>query len=255
MNIASPTRATHPQTAASTGNVATSNNPWPLRFFYLVLASLALFISYFAIFQPITVLPRITLAPGFILTDTAGQSVTSEDFRGGLTLYSFSYTGCEAHDCPQSLVDIQAAYEQLNRVAPADIPLALVTISLDPERDTTAVLAHHKEALALDPDAPVAWHLLSGDPFRTKSVIGGGLGMFYAPRPVDESSDDYLIRFEPNYVLVDGLGVIRAYYNEATPDLAILERDINLVLAEVRNSEGLMGKLGYEAAHLFVCYP
>lgn len=255
MNIASPNRATHPQSTAPARNVATLHNPWPLRFFYLFLATVVLFISYFAIFRPITVLPRITLAPGFILTNTAGESVTSEDFRGGLTLYSFSYTGCEAHDCPQSLADIQLAYEQLNRVAPADIPLALVTISLDPERDNTAVLSHHKEALTLDPDAPVSWHLLSGDPLRTKSVIGGGLGMFYAPRPVSENSDDYLIRFEPKYVLVDGLGVIRAYYDESTPDPAILERDINLVLAEVRNSEGLMGKLGYEAAHLFVCYP
>ncbi len=116
------------------------------------------------------------------------------------------------------------------------------------------MLSATKQELNLSPDAPVAWHLLSGDALRTKSVVGGGLGMFYDQRPLAPDSDDYFIRFEPKYVLVDGLGVIRAYYDEAIPDPAILERDLNLVLTEARNSEGL-GRLGYEAAHLFVCYP
>ena len=259
MNIVSPNSASHPPSrqASTVGTVAGQTNPWPLRGFYLFLVSLVLFVSYFAIFRPITVLPRITLAPGFIFTNTAGESVTSEDFRGGLTLYSFSYTGCEAHDCPQSLADIEQAYEQLNQLAPSDIPVSLVTISLDPERDNTAVLSATEQALNLSPDASVAWHLLSGDALRTKSVVGGGLGMFYDQRPLaidSDDSNDYFIRFEPKYVLVDGLGVIRAYYDEAIPDPAILERDLNLVLTEARNSEGL-GRLGYEAAHLFVCYP
>ncbi len=109
MNIVSPNSSSQPQPTPlqTVGNVAPQTSPWPLRGFYLFLVSLVLFVSYFAIFRPITVLPRITLAPGFIFTNTAEESVTSEDFRGGLTLYSFSYTGCEAHDCPQSLADIQ----------------------------------------------------------------------------------------------------------------------------------------------------
>ena len=39
-------------------------------------------VAAFAVFQPIKVLPRIRLAPGFILTDQDGQRLTNEDLRG-----------------------------------------------------------------------------------------------------------------------------------------------------------------------------
>jgi protein SCO1/2 len=62
------------------------------------------------------------------------------------------------------------------------------------------------------------------------------------------------VDFEPRYVLVDGLGMIRAYYFTAQPNAEILLRDINFLLAEATNSTGSK-KLAYEAAHLFLCYP
>lgn len=255
MNLAQTNTVQQPTTPATSSEARTAQgNPWPLRAFYAFLAFLVVFVSSFAIFKPITVLPRITLAPGFIFEDTAGETITSEDFRGGLTLYSFTYTACESTgECPQSVADIRQVYDHLNRIAPDDYPVSLVTISLDPERDTTAVWAETEESLGLVEGAPVDWHFLSNDPLRTKSVVGGGFDVFYDKRS-ETGSDDYFIRFEPQYVLVDGLGIIRAYYDDPVPSLDIITRDLDLVLTEARNSSGV-ARLGYEAAHLFVCYP
>jgi protein SCO1/2 len=55
-------------------------------------------------------------------------------------------------------------------------------------------------------------------------------------------------------MLVDGSGIIRAEYRTATPDMAIIERDINLLLEEAENIDG-PSRYAYEAAHLFLCYP
>ena len=59
-------------------------------------ATLVLAVIAFATFQPIKVLPRIRLAPGFVLVDQHGDTFTSEDLRGSVTLYTFTYGGCEA---------------------------------------------------------------------------------------------------------------------------------------------------------------
>ncbi|HFQ95179.1 MAG TPA: hypothetical protein ENK30_01275, partial [Anaerolineae bacterium] len=62
---------------------------------YGVFALLLLITFGFVIFQPIKVLPRVRLAPGYILTDQDGNQVNNEQFRGKLTLYNFTYTRCQ----------------------------------------------------------------------------------------------------------------------------------------------------------------
>ena len=56
------------------------------------------------------------------------------------------------------------------------------------------------------------------------------------------------------YVLVDHLGIMRADYRTGVLDPALLVRDVNLLVEEAANSDGI-ARLGYEAAHLFLCYP
>ena len=61
------------------------------------LAGLALVlvaVLAFAVFEPIQVLPRIRLAPGFTMIDQSGSSFTSEDGRGAVTLYTFTHGDC-----------------------------------------------------------------------------------------------------------------------------------------------------------------
>lgn len=225
-------------------SIASHKNYWFGFLFYGGLVLFAVAVVAFNLFRPVTVLPRITLAPGYALTNSSGRSLTSEDLRGGLSLYSFSYSRCAGEHCP-NLAEVQGL---LNKQQVTDLPLSLVTISLDPEWDSPAVLANYLQQNGYDGSGRNHWHFLTGDSFLVRTVVGNGFSLYY------KAEGDGQIKFEPRFVLVDGLGVIRAYYYGSRPEPAILLRDIRLVSEEAQNSHGAT-RLAYEAAHLFLCYP
>lgn len=234
-----------------------TNSPRPkFRLIYLLYAFLAtviIAILSFSIFKPIKVLPRISLAPGYALINQNNESRTSEDYRGKLTLYSFTYTHCD-EDCPQTLSHMQAMRELLTQSASKDVDYALVTVTVDPERDTPQTLGLFATPYVDTGESAVPWDFLTGDPLRMKYMIGGGFGLFYEPVTSETSTDDYEIRFYPRFVLVDGWGIIRAEYLTANLDYDEVLEDINYLTDEIANSQGA-AKYAYEAAHLFRCYP
>ncbi len=211
---------------------------------YIVIALPVIGIVAFATFQPILVLPRMGLGPGFGLVDQAGARLTHEDLRGHIVLYNFTYTTCTT-PCPQSDAVMQAVQAALPTMKTRGYPVDLVTISIDPERDTPAVLANYAAQLGADPKH---WHFLTGEAMALKYVIGGGFGVYYQ---ADEAG---AFTFEPTFAVVDGAGILRAKYRTATPDPAILQRDLELIAKEAEQSTGPT-RLAYEAAHLFLCYP
>ena len=71
----------------------------------------------------------------FALTDVSGKTVTDADFRGEPTLVFFGYTHCP-DICPTTLSSLS---QMLNGLGP-DKKAAVLFITLDPERDTPAVL-------------------------------------------------------------------------------------------------------------------
>lgn len=211
--------------------------------FYSLLALVALLIGVFVVLRPVVVLPRITLAPGFRLTDQTGAQLSNEDLRGSIILYNFTYTGCQ-DSCPQTsavMAQVQARLDELNT---GDIPVRLVTISLDPENDTAEQLAVYAAQVGAD---PAVWQFVTGAPVQIKSVVGGGFSVYYTTREDG-------IRFDPAFTLVDGAGLWRAEYRTAVPDIDIILRDINLLAEEAQHADG-PSRLAYEAAHLFLCYP
>ena len=76
---------------------------------------------------------------GFALTDHRGKVVTDRDFRGSYLLVFFGYASCESI-CPVGLKRMAAALDLLGDKAAKIQPLL---ITVDPERDTPAVLAEH----------------------------------------------------------------------------------------------------------------
>ena len=219
-----------------------------IRLWYVLLALPILAVMAFAIFQPIQVLPRISLAPGYSFIDQTGARFTNEDLRGKLVIYSFTATRCEA-PCVQTTPYFQTLQAQLAEADTQGLPLEFVTISVDPKHDTPAVLADFAGSFQADPDR---WHFITGEPTQLKNVIGGGFSTyFHSPSDAQGSAD---VAVDPVFALVDGWGILRAVYRTATPDPAILRRDLGLVASEVTNSQGV-NRYAYEAAHLFLCYP
>lgn len=202
----------------------------------------------FGVFQPVKVRPRIGLAPGYAFTNQNGAQLTSEDMRGKLVFYSFTYTGCQK-DCPQTTETMAAIRSLSQKMDTAGLPVQFVTISFDPERDTPDALRQY--AAQIDPALNAeesSWHFVTGSAERVKNVVGGGFHVFYQPNGQGGFT------FDPTIVMVDGNGIIRAIYERTMPDMQTVERDLKLLVNEVKNSEG-PGKLVYEAAHLFLCYP
>jgi cytochrome oxidase Cu insertion factor (SCO1/SenC/PrrC family) len=229
----------------------------------------------FNIFRPIQVLPRIGLGPGFGLDDLNGERVTNETLRGKIVLYSFTYTHCEA-DCPQLMEKMVEVWQRLDEVELGEMEVDLVTISIDPERDTREVMAQYASDLGVPTEFEAGqptWHFLTGDdPTAVKIMVSTGFDLFYEKEVVETNTSNaepaaYRYEFMPMAVLEDGWGLIRSEYRQYEPserlsfsdgasdiDPDILLRDIGLVAAEANNSTG-MSSAAYGAAHLFLCYP
>lgn len=213
---------------------------------YGFLALLVVGAIAFKIFQPVQVVPRIRIAPGFSLTNQENERLTNEDLRGNFILYNFIYTGCPepCNNLNQTMQEIQA---RLSEVELGNIPVQFVTISFDPENDSPKVLAAYAGNQKADPSQ---WNFATtDDPVLLKTIIGGGFEAYY------NQKEDGSFTFDPKFVLVDGWGIIRGEYRYRTntPDADRILRHIGVLAEEVRNSEGA-ATLAYEAAHYFLCY-
>jgi protein SCO1 len=75
----------------------------------------------------------------FILVDQHGRTVMDEAFRGKYMLVAFGYTHCP-DVCPTLVMEMANA---LNRLGPEGAAIEPIFITLDPARDTPAVLADY----------------------------------------------------------------------------------------------------------------
>ncbi len=201
----------------------------------------------FALFQPIQVLPRIRLAPGFEMIDSNGSTITSDSTRGRVVLYGFAYGECGA-ECDRIRETMAAVAQRVDgEVDLGGTAFDLITVSFDPERDSERLGALASD-WGVDGDTWTWAVPTPGDAART--VLGQGFGLYYQP------VEDGTFSFDPRFVLVDGWGVVRGEYRYSTlaDDADKLIRHIGLLGDELRNSNGV-ASVAYEAAHVFLCYP
>jgi protein SCO1/2 len=114
--------------------------------------------------------PRQKLRPGdavsdFELRDQNGQTVRLSDFRGKVVAIDFIYTRCPLPDvCPR----LSASFATLQkRFAGRD--LVLLSVTVDPEYDTPAVLAEYARRWGADSRG---WRFLTGDVARVAAELG-----------------------------------------------------------------------------------
>jgi len=192
----------------------------------------------FAVFQPVQVLPRIRLGPGYALIDQDGARLTSEDGRGVITLVSFA-----SLDCGTTCDDVAETMREVRERVDADVDLGgtdfrLLTFVLDPSPAPERVAAARTAAGA-------DWEWAAGTEAQIENVVG--LGFRRSTASIDT---------RPGYAIVDGWGVIRGEYQYQTlaDDADKLVRHIDILGSELRNDSGF-GSFVYGAAHAFQCYP
>jgi protein SCO1 len=154
----------------------------------------------------------------FTLIEASGKTVKLADLRGKVWVASFIFTSC-AGSCP--IMTHHLAKSQ------ADLPVRddfkLVSISVDPERDTPAVLMQYAAKNGADRSR---WLFLTGDKAQIHRLSRQTFKL-----AVDDSGTT--VDHSSKFVLVDRNGVIRGYYSGLELDsVRQLVRDVTRVLAE-----------------------
>jgi protein SCO1/2 len=112
--------------------------------------------------------------PDFALTDQTGQTVRLSQMRGEPVAVTFIYTRCPiATACPLTAT----RFAKLDSLLKAKGFGKLLTITVEPERDTPKVLAEYASHLGAD---PARWKFLTGDP-KAVADVASRFGVIYYP--------------------------------------------------------------------------
>ena len=142
----------------------------------------------------------------FELTDHTGRSVTEADYDGAHKIVYFGYTTCP-DVCPTGMSVISEALEQIGLVTKSVKPLF---ITIDPERDTVAVMAAYHQHFHS------SFSNLTGTPEQIAAVTKA-YRVFYK-KAVTEDFDDYLMDHSAiTYLMAPGGGFLAHFGSETTP--------------------------------------
>ena len=165
-------------------------------------------------------LPRHWSVPDFALTERTGQTVKLADFAGQVWVADFFYTTCPG-PCPTMSSRLSEVQKQLG----TDPRLRLVSISIDPEKDTPAVLKLYAEKF----HATDRWLFLTGPKAGIYRLARDGFKLPLA----EPATPGAQIIHSTRLVLIDQSGTVRGFY-EATTETGVrdLIRDIRTLLEE-----------------------
>lgn len=162
------------------------------------------------------------VVPDFSLIERSGAMVSLADLRGQIWIADFIYTRC-TDTCPLQT----AAMAKLQEEYAGKPAVQFVSFSVDPERDTPEVLSQYAARHQADPRR---WYFLTGPREQIMRLIRDGFHLSVATLPGD-SEVGGMIPHSPRFVLIDGQGRIRGYYDSrALEALARLKNDIDALL-------------------------
>jgi protein SCO1 len=142
--------------------------------------------------------PDSPVAPAFTLTDQYGTQRSLSDFKGKVVSLFFGFTHCP-DICPTHLAR-QA--EVMRQLGPQAEQVAVLFVSLDPERDTPAALKTYMDAF--DP----RFIALTGSSEQT-SKVAKQYKIFWQKTPLPDSALVYTIDHTTNSFVIDQAGRLR----------------------------------------------
>jgi len=164
-------------------------------------------------------LPIIGLAPSFALTSQDGRSVALQDLRGKVVAVSFVFASCSS-TCPLLMAKLVQVQDELGSLFGSKI--AFVSITVDPENDTSEVLRQYARAFGAN---LAGWSFLTGDPPAVRKVIHR-YGVF-AAKVADGNIDHTNLTS-----LIDQHGNLRVQYLGVRFDPEEFRRDLVSLLDE-----------------------
>ena len=159
-------------------------------------------------------------APAFQLTSHLKVTFDSRTLKNKVWVASFVYTTCKG-SCPM----LGAQMKRLSQSMPGSNDFRLISISVDPEKDTPERLARYAKDLGVE-DA--RWTFLTGKKSVIRDLVIKGFKL--AAARADDGSE---ILHSSKLVLVDRQGIIRGYFDGLLGESAVLiKRGAEQLLAQ-----------------------
>lgn len=150
--------------------------------------------------------PPLVLAelPDFELQSQDGESFSKISLDGKVTVFSFTHSRCGAFCDPvnASMLDLQRKFSQ------SSIPIQLVSVSVDPEHDSTSVLKAYAEGLGVDFSN---WKFVTGAVEQVEDFVERGFRPFLPAHSVEPTLKGFMRARK--IAIVDGAGGLRGFYN------------------------------------------
>ncbi len=151
-------------------------------------------------------LPSYGVVPEFSLTDQTGAAFNSAALNTKIWIADFVFTNCPG-PCPR----MSSQMHQVETALAGDDTVRFVSFTVDPVRDTPAVLAAYAQHFEATPGK---WFFLTGAEAELNRMSRGVFMLGNVDGSLEHST---------RFVLIDGSGRIRGYYltseAEAIPTL------------------------------------
>lgn len=161
-------------------------------------------------------LPKLFVLPEFTLVERSGRPATLAALRGRPWIADFMFTRCPGV-CPAMTARMAALRSRL-----AGTPVGFVSFSVDPRNDTPEVLTRYATAAGAGPD----WWFVTGPMRDLHALSTDGFKLAAMENAAGAETADGPFLHSSKFVLVDGEGAIRGYYDsEDEAALRALEAD------------------------------
>jgi len=151
-------------------------------------------------------LPKLFPVPNAALVDETGKTVRLDANRGYVTVYDFIFTHC-AGTCPMMTATMRKLTAKVNK----DAKVRFVSISVDPDRDTPAILRDYATRFRNDP----RWTFLTGEKAAIVDLSVNGFKLAAGGPP--QAGNEPLLH-SSKLIVADKTGTIREYYGALNDD-------------------------------------
>lgn len=163
----------------------------------------------------------VGISPRYLLMDARGRAVTNEDFRGRFQLITFGFVSCP-DVCPTTLLQFKNVLDALGDKAER---LQAIFVTVDPERDTGAVLLEYTRAF----DVRILG--LTGSSELVRRAADNFRFKYEKVREPGAAPNAYTMNHTAGMVLLDAQGRFIARFAYEMPAAEIAER-VRLAMAD-----------------------
>lgn len=169
--------------------------------------------------------PKLGQVSSFTMENVDGSSVSLEDTAGKTRLFYFYFTSCP-DVCPVTTFNLSEVQELLKEDGTFGKDASFVSISFDPEVDTTETIKAFADRFKVDYSG---WYFLRGDAEETKQLARESFKIL-----IEKDKEDNFVH--ANLIaLVDKDNTIRKMYNASDTEEAapyIIARDVRNIVNE-----------------------